>query len=524
MDSEKAILEKTNISELPQTYTDVTEGEVLPPKDISTSYWGVLGKWSRKLESLGVEARGIQPVLPEERTPQSYWGLCMIWYIPASAGLTIGTLTTGIIGPYSFNLTLNQTCAIIWGAGGLGSAVSAYLAIFGKKNGMRALVNTRYIMGYYGAMVIAMLNNLTNIVYGVLDCILGGQTLNALSKGKLPTIAGMVIVGVVPWFLGTAGFKYIHYYERVAWIGPAIVFISLYAIGAPHFSPSMTPPIPADSLPINSKTQTGLILSYIAVIYGSFSGWVAISADYYIYFPVSTPSWKIFLMSFLGMFVMPAFAMTCGAGFATALWTREDWAENWNENGSYGRVEIVLRPLGSVRYFFIFVFAWSLISNNVFNYYSISITTQIFGSKALLLPRYVYTLLACIIMIIMSILGRNSLYTILSDLMAIIGYWCTIYFAIFVEEHLVFRVGMGRGWDLGAWNESGKLPMGAAAMGAFGMGIVGAVLGMSEAWYTGVVGRMIGSDGGDLGSELGFWFAGAVYPVFRWVELKHFDR
>jgi purine-cytosine permease-like protein len=67
----------------------------------------------------------------------------------SSAGLTIGTWTTGLLGPNSFNLTFNQTCAIIWGVGALGSAVSAYVAIFGKKNGLRALINTRFVFGYY---------------------------------------------------------------------------------------------------------------------------------------------------------------------------------------------------------------------------------------------------------------------------------------------------------------------------------------------------------------------------------------
>jgi hypothetical protein len=47
--------------------------------DISDSYVGTLGKISRWLEGFGVESRGFQRVLPEERTNQSYWGLCLIW-------------------------------------------------------------------------------------------------------------------------------------------------------------------------------------------------------------------------------------------------------------------------------------------------------------------------------------------------------------------------------------------------------------------------------------------------------------
>ncbi|RDW65311.1 hypothetical protein BP5796_10003 [Coleophoma crateriformis] len=516
-DPEKGPAEKSGPLRTSSDIVDIANGEVVQDEAISSSYWGVLGKWSSKLENLGVEARGIQPVLPSERSPQSIWGLSAIW---ASAGLTMGTLTTGILGPWSYNLTFGQTTAIIWGCGAIGAACDGYLATFGKKNGMRALINSRYAFGYYGAMVMAFLNNLTNIVYGILACIQGGQSLNTLSQNHLPTIAGIVIVAVLSWFLGAAGYKYIHFYERVAWIGPLIAFIALYAVGAPHFATSH----PAAET-LDPKTQAGNILTYISIITGSYTGWVAISADYYIYFPVTTPSWQIFLMSFLGILVLPAFAMTCGAGFATALWTNEAWAAEWDANGTVpGLVEVVLRPLGPVRYFFIFILAWSMISNNVFNYYSVSITMQLFGKGALRVPRYVYTLLTMVIMIAVSIAGRNSLYNVLSDLMAIIGYWSIIYFVILAEEHLIFRSFLGRGWDLNAWNDKSRLPSGLASIGAFCIGAVGSILGMSEAWYVGVVGRTIGEYGGDLGIEMGFLFAGLTYPLLRWLELKFVDR
>lgn len=77
-DLEKVAADKSNFL---QTCSDVdiADGEVSSEKDINKQYWGILGKWSEKLESLGVEARGIQPVEPHERSPQSYWGLCLLW-------------------------------------------------------------------------------------------------------------------------------------------------------------------------------------------------------------------------------------------------------------------------------------------------------------------------------------------------------------------------------------------------------------------------------------------------------------
>jgi hypothetical protein len=52
------------------------EGQVI---DISNTYVGALGRVSRWLEHFGVESRGYQRVLPEERSKQSFWGLCLIW-------------------------------------------------------------------------------------------------------------------------------------------------------------------------------------------------------------------------------------------------------------------------------------------------------------------------------------------------------------------------------------------------------------------------------------------------------------
>jgi purine-cytosine permease-like protein len=122
-----------------------------------------------------------------------------------------------------YNLTFGQTVGIIWGIGGLGSCCSAYLAVFGKKNGLRALVNSRYAFGFYGAMLMSLLNILTELCFGIIACILGGETLETMSKGKLSTVGGIIIIGIVSWFIATAGFKYVHQYERFAWILPAIV-------------------------------------------------------------------------------------------------------------------------------------------------------------------------------------------------------------------------------------------------------------------------------------------------------------
>ncbi len=57
-----------------------------------------------------------------------------------------------------------------------------------------------------------------------------------------------------------------------------------------------------------------------------------------------------------------------------------------------------------------------------------------------------------------------------------------------------------------------------------GAGVAGAVLGMDETWYVGPIGKKIGTYGGDLGFELSFGFAGVVFLVARYWEIRVVGR
>lgn len=69
-------------------------------------------------------------------------------------------------------------------------------------------------MGWYVNMAMSLLNIVTEIAFGVIACLQGGQALNAVSKGSLPVAPGIVIVGVVSWLIATGGFKYVTIYQR----------------------------------------------------------------------------------------------------------------------------------------------------------------------------------------------------------------------------------------------------------------------------------------------------------------------
>jgi hypothetical protein len=74
--------------------------------------------------------------------------------------------------------------------------------------------------------------------------------------------------------------------------------------------------------------------------------------------------------------------------------------------------------------------------------------------------------------------GYESLFAIISNLGAIIAYWTIIYFAIILEEAIIFR--RSRGWNLEGWDNPKLLPAGYAAMLAFWIGVAGSIVGMGQ--------------------------------------------
>lgn len=57
------------------------------------------------------------------------------------------------------------------------------------------------------------------------------------------------------------------------------------------------------------------------------------------------------------------------------------------------------------------------------------------------------------------------------------------------------------------------------------IGVAGAVLGMAETYYIGVIGLKIAKPyGGDLGFELAAIFAAVTFPPLRYLEIKYIGR
>jgi purine-cytosine permease-like protein len=62
-----------------------------------------------------------------------------------------------------------------------------------------------------------------------------------------------------------------------------------------------------------------------------------------------------------------------------------------------------------------------------------------------------------------------------------------IYEGVAVTDHILFKKGM-KGYDPSIY---ASLPLGAAALSAFSVGVAGAILGMAQVWFVGPVGKRV---------------------------------
>ena len=65
-----------------------------------------------------------------------------------------------------------------------------------------------------------------------------------------------------------------------------------------------------------------------------------------------------------------------------------------------------------------------------------------------------------------------------------------IYEGVAITDHILFKKGM-KGYDPSIYASPKLLPLGAAALSAFSVGVAGAILGMAQVWLVGPVGKRV---------------------------------
>jgi len=271
--------------------------------------------------------------------------------------------------------------------------------------------------------------------------------------------------------------------------------------------------------------NAGSCLTLFAVVYGSSNSWCSIVSDYYVQYPINTSKMRVFVLTTCGIAIPTCIGMVLGCCVGSTMGINQQWADVYNDQGVGWLLQTALYPRGFAK-FLLVLLVMSGIGTNCIAIYSGALSIQQFAQPLALIPRFLWTLIVFVAILVIGIAGRNHLLAVLQNFLSLLGYWNTSFFVILFTEHYFFRNGWnGFGnYDLEAWNTASKLPIGIAGISAFLAGIAGAVVGMDETWWVGPVARKIGDHGGDVGNELALVMTLVTYVPVRMLELKFVGR
>ncbi|OCH95748.1 cytosine-purine permease [Obba rivulosa] len=510
--------EEKNIAPPEKTVAHVGEESVedsAPEAALVSRYDRIgLGKIMAKLFASGVEARGVERVPEDQRDGKFAWNNLLMWW---SVNTVLTTIPIGVLAQEFYTLTLPHAIATILCFGALGGVATAFISTLGPKTGLRTMIITRFSSGYIGGTVYSILNILTQLGFSVTAVILGGQTLASVNPGTLPLVVGIIIIGIlsiIPCFIG---YHMVHYYERYAWIVTFIIMLFLWGLGGrAGFDINAQKP-----LEDTGRALSADILSFGGIVFGSFTGWAPVAADYNCRLPADTSATRVFLLTFLGLFIPICFVEILGAALMTI--TNPDYVAAFGDGNTGNLLSKVLSPWHGGGKFILVLLALSVVANNIPNTYSAGLSIQALGRPFAMVPRFFWTLLCFVVYTVAGVAGREHFSTILSNFLSILSYWTAFFIVIVAEEHFIFRRKNGPlgGYSFDDWDSPKRLPVGIAGIIAGCCGVAGAVVGMSEVWYTGPLGKDAGAEfGADLGFELAAGFAAVTYPPLRWLEIR----
>lgn len=182
-------------------------------------------------------------------------------------------------GTLSYGLGLRAASLVILFFSILCTIPVAYLATIGPKTGMRQMIQARYSFGYYFVSIPVTLNLATLTGFCIIDSVIGGQTLSAVTNGRLTPTVGIVIIAVLAMIVCFCGFRVLHWYERFAWVPALIAIIVATGCGGSHLKDQVTVP------PATAST----VLSFGALVAGFLIPWAALSSDFVTYMEPETP-------------------------------------------------------------------------------------------------------------------------------------------------------------------------------------------------------------------------------------------
>ena len=328
-------------------------------------------------------------------------------------------------------------------------------------------------------------------------------------------IVGIIIVAFISWMVAVFGMALFHTYERYSWIPQVLVLFILIGSAGPHFNAGL-------QSTGGSAATTAHRLSFFSLCLSVPLSWAAAGSDFYVYYPESTNKRITFLMTLTGLTFAFVFVTLIGVGLGSGVSTTPAWSDA-NSISSGALILAGFGGLGGFGKFCGVIVALGVISNNVPGTYAAALGCQVLGRYGKAVPRYLWVCVIVAIYFVCAIAGRDHLFAIFQNFLALMGYWLIIFVSIVLEEHLIFRRNVGFDWT--RWEDQKYLPLGFAALLSFLIGWAGAIIGMDQVWFVGPVATLVGDNtGADIGIWLGAAFTLIVFPPLRYLEMKKVGR
>ncbi|KAK4550710.1 hypothetical protein LTR36_000289 [Oleoguttula mirabilis] len=461
------------------------------------------GLLSKLMSFRNVEARGIQPIPIDERTNKRTYTIFTLWFTMSLNPLPI---VTGMTATLSYGLSLRASSLIILFFSILCTLPVGCLATLGPRTGMRQMIQARYSFGYYLVSIPVILNLATLTGFCIIDSVIGGQTLSAVSGGHLTPTVGIVIIALIAMLICFCGFKVLHQYERFAWIPALIAIVVATGCGGRHLHQQVPVEAPA----------AATVLSFGALVAGFLIPWGALSSDFATYMEPQTPRWKVFGYTYAGLFLPTVLLMVLGAAIGGAVPNVPSWSQGNDENSAGGVLAAMLQPAGGFGKFMVVLLSFSILGNIAATMYSITLNFQLLVPWLVRIPRSLFAIVITAIVIPISIRAATSFFTNLENFIGVIGYWASAFVAVVITEHAWFRRGDCSTYSPSVWCDAKGLPSGIAALAAAACSFALVIPSMAEVWYTGPIALHTG----DIGFEMAFIVTALLYVPFRQLEIK----
>ncbi|OCF38120.1 cytosine-purine permease [Kwoniella heveanensis CBS 569] len=482
---------------------------------------GVLGLAKKGMDILvehGVEERGIDPRPEDDRDELTIWSYLPQTTLWAAFNTNILSFSEGVIGPALFGLNwkASASCIVLFT---LASGIPvAYCATNGPKTGMRQMVQARYGLGYFPAMIFGLINCATMIGFMSLTAILAGQCLSLASNSTMSYDVGIVIAALIALILSFVGLRALHIVSLTAFPLMIIVYIALAGLSGSKLHLAVSEAAAAAT----NVTASG-VLGYGASLIGFTITYSALASDFTTSLPAHTPRLQLFLCVYLGLTIPIILITLLGAACQLAAFSVVEWGEA-SEIGVGNLIFAIFGGGGGARFVMV-LFCLSVVANTAPTIYSAGLSGQVAIPFLIRIPRYFLAVIVTAIYLPIAIVGASKFYVALENFSAVLSYWTALYIPPTLIEPMVFRRPVSRKtYPVEIWNKIGKLPMGLASLAAAACGIPIIAAGMSQSWWTGWIARRITEGSGDVAFEFGACVVTLVFLPARYLERKYTGR